>query len=269
VKDSVRTDPGRVAASSRTYNWPMNGAGPSRVQAAVILGCYTIAAAGVVYWSSLQTERAAGSLLAAALEQPLPAAAVLAPVVIGLAVQWVGRRLWAWPYVYLVVLSLALGSRAADVGDAVYLHSSAAVWVLTVLIAESVGLALGRWLHRFVGIAFFIGAGIWLLTAGLGQRGGDAVGIWQTWILTVAGALFLLHAGFQLLNYWRSRPRPPAAAVEAGPTAGPAAPSMPPGSRGEAAEEWTFHPLGRLRDKADRDAAKVDNKRDDEQSDRS
>jgi hypothetical protein len=247
----------------------MHGAGPSRAQAAVILGTYTIAAAGVVFWSSLQTERASGSLLAAALERPLTAAAVLAPVVIGLVVQWIGRRLWAWPYVYLVVLSLALGSRAADVGDAVYLHSSAAVWVLTVLVAESVGLALGRWLHRFVGIAFFIGAGSWVLVTGLGQGSQDAVGYWQAWILAVAGALFLLHAGFQLLNYWRSRPRPPAAAARVEPAAEQAAPPAPASIDPESAEEWTFHPLGRLRGGADSSAAEVDNKRNDEQSGRS
>lgn len=245
----------------------MNGAGPSRILAAVILGSYTLAAVAVVLWSLLFSDQSPAGLLGSALQRPLIAAALFAPLVIGLVVQWAGRRLWAWPYVYLVVFCLALGTRAADIGDAVYLHSSAAVWVLTVLVAEAVGLALGRWLHRFVGIAYFLGAGAWLLIAAFGQTGHGTVGRWQIWTLGLAGALFLLHAAFQLLNHLRGRPvaaGPPAETDGAGEDqqradAGPPDPE---------AAGWTFHPLGRLMDRADSERGKVDNDANDSRPER-
>lgn len=158
---------------------------------------YTVAAAVVVVWSALLVAGGYDSLLARAFSQPWVALGLYAPLVLGLLVQLIGRRFWAWPYVYMLVLALGMAGTTEDLGDQMYAYGGSAVMVLTVFVAESVGLTLGRWLHRYAGAAFFIGAGCWMFIEGLREREPEPIGRWQSWTLVLAGSLFLAHAAIQ------------------------------------------------------------------------
>jgi len=181
----------------------MRSAAADQYQTASLWGVYTVAAAVVIIWSALRAADDYGSLLAEALRQPWAALGIYLPILLGLAVQLVGRRFWAWPYVYLLVLVLGMTGAMEDLGDQMYAYGGSAVWVLTVFAAESVGLTLGRWLHRYVGIAFFLGAGCWMLIEALRDRAPGPIGRWQTLTLIVAGGLFLVHGAIQANLYFR------------------------------------------------------------------
>ncbi|MBN2082044.1 hypothetical protein JW859_07535 [bacterium] len=177
---------------------------PSSLVIAGLWGAYLIAATAVLAWSVVVLGSGLQTQLGGLLSRPLVALAVLAPIVLGLLVQMIGRRFWAWPYVYLLVFALVLSGDPRDFVDQAYAYASLLVWVFTVFVAESVGLSLGRWLHRFVGIAFFIGAGGWMLIKAFTEKDPSLVARWQALILALAGGLFLIHAGIQLYNYRRS-----------------------------------------------------------------
>jgi hypothetical protein len=181
----------------------MRGAVSDQFLTASLWVVYTVAAAAVIIWSALRASADYGSLLAEALRQPWAALGIYLPILLGLGVQLAGRRFWAWPYVYLLVLVLGMSGAMEDLGDQMYAYGGSAVWVLTVFAAESVGLTLGRWLHRYVGIAFFLGAGCWMLIEALRGREPGPVGRWQTLTLVLAGALLLVHAAIQGNLYLR------------------------------------------------------------------
>jgi len=163
----------------------------------VLTGLYTLAACIVLLWAASYSSPAASSPLAGVLANPLGALAVFAPFVLGLVVQLIGRRFWAWPYVYMVVFCQTLPGVEMDFADQVYGYITALVWILTVFVAESVGLAAGRFIHRYVGIAFFLVAGSWLLFTGLGYSQDSQVDRWHAWLLFFAGVMFYVHTGFQ------------------------------------------------------------------------
>jgi len=181
----------------------MRGLAADQYLTASLWGVYTVAAATVIIWSALSAAAGYGSLLAEALRHPLIALGIYTPIVLGLGVQLAGRRFWAWPYVYLLILALGMTGAMEDLGDQMYAYGGSAVWVLTVFAAESVGLALGRWLHRYVGIAFFLGAGCWMLIEALRDREPGQIGRWQTLTLLMAGTMFVVHAVIQANLYIR------------------------------------------------------------------
>lgn len=229
---------------------------------------YTVAAAVVVVWSALLVVGGYESPLADALGQPWVALGLYAPVLLGLIVQLVGRRFWAWPYVYLLVLSLALAGTSEDIGDQMYAYGGSAVLVLTVFVAESVGLAFGRWLHRYVGAAFFVGSGCWMLIEGLRAKEPAAIGRWQSWTLLLAGGLFLIHAAIQVGRYLRQQrqqqlepPRPAEPEEEEQQELEP--PPPPPPTVGAEHEPWRIKPWDEALKAADADSSAGDNTKDD------
>jgi len=183
---------------------------PASLVTVGLWGIYTIAATGVLAWSIVVLTSGIETPLGNLLGHPLASLAILAPVVLGLLVQMIGRRFWAWPYVYLLAIALVLSGNPRDFFDQAYAYASLLVWVFTVFVAESVGLSLGRWLHRFVAIAFFIGASGWMLIEAFTEKDTALVARWQALILALAGGLFLIHAGIQLYNYRRDQKLKPA-----------------------------------------------------------
>lgn len=183
----------------------MRGIAAAQLWTASFWGAYTIAAATAIIWSALLVVHGHDSLLATMFSRPWVALCAYAPIIIGLIVQLAGRRFWAWPYVYLLVLVLAITGTTGDIGDQMYTYGGSVVWVVTVLVAESVGLTLGRWLHRFIGIAFFLGAGAWMLVEGFRLQQNDLADRWQVQTLILSGGLFIIHAAVQLANYRRAQ----------------------------------------------------------------
>jgi len=232
-------------------------------------GAYTVAAAVIIVWSALLVVSGYDSLLANALGRPWIALGLLAPVVLGLIVQLIGRRFWAWPYVYLLVFALGVAGTSEDIGDQMYAYGGSVVLVLTVFVAESVGLACGRWLHRYAGAAFFIGAGCWMFIEGLRVREPPPIGRWQSWTLILAGSLFLVHAAIQAGRYLsrqrseqqmqREQPAPEENYdEEQEPQAAP-----PPPTVGAEHQPWRIRPWEEALKSADGDKAQEDNSKDD------
>jgi hypothetical protein len=227
---------------------------------------YTVVAAVVVIWSALLVISGYDSLLANALSQPWVALGLYAPVLLGLIVQLIGRRFWAWPYVYLLVLAMGVACTSEDIGDQMYAYGGSAVLVLTVFVAESVGLAFGRWLHRYAGAAFFVGAGCWMFIEGLRVREPAPIGRWQSWTLVLAGSLFLIHAAIQAGRYLsRQRAIQQELLELAGQAAEaqekPALPAPPP-TLGAEHEPWHIKPWDEALKSADAEVSQGDNNRD-------
>ena len=159
---------------------------------------YTLLAGVVVQRAIAVVTHGADSPLAYILCRPAGALAVLAPIVIGLAIQVAGRRFWAWPWVYLLVFWQALPGLEMDFADQVYGHTTMIVWVLTIFIAESVGLAAGRFIHRWVAVGWFLVGGTWLFVSGSAHPQADALDRWLVRLMVTAGLLFHVHTGCQV-----------------------------------------------------------------------
>lgn len=237
----------------------MRGITNAQLWTASFWGAYTIAAATAIIWSALVVAHGHDSLLATMLSRPWVALSTYAPVLIGLIVQLAGRRFWAWPYVYVLVLVLAVTGTSGDIGDQMYAYGGSVVWVLTVFAAESVGLTLGRWLHRFVGIAFFLGAGIWMLAEGFRTHRPDLVDRWVAQILILAGGMFFIHAAIQLANYRRAQQAAPPAQTTADEPREPS-PALPQPATGAEHNPGVIQPVESSGDAADIQPGKEDNK---------
>jgi hypothetical protein len=236
----------------------MSGIAAARIWTAGFWGAYAVAAAAVIIWSALLVSHGHDSQMAALLSRPWVALCAYAPVVIGMVMQLAGRRFWAWPYVYLLVFALAITSTTGDIGDQAYAYGGSVVWVVTVLVAESVGLTLGRWLHRFIGIAFFLGAGAWMLIEGFRGQDSGLVSRWQSQTLLLAGGLFVIHAAIQLANYRRKREAQAMTYAEEQ-TATPPPASMPE-KTGETGESWIVQSGDSAAQSPDAQAGEGDNK---------
>jgi len=130
--------------------------------------------------------------------------ALLLPVLAGLVLTLATKRLWAWPYVYLLGLLLALTSAGAytPTVDQMYLYTSELVLVLTILVAEAIGLSVGRWLSRAAGMTYFLAAAVWQVVHAVRAPGSVLVVTWQRWSLGLGALLFAVHAVIQFV-LWR------------------------------------------------------------------
>lgn len=137
-------------------------------------------------------------LLPPAAASPLGPALLALPALLGLGLQLAGRRLWTWPYVYLLSLYLVHTAAAIDTADRLYLYSSQLAAILTIALAESLGLSLGRWFNRPAAIGYFCAVGVVQIVYAFDTAGGPL----PLWIKQVtfnaAGALFLAQAAIQL-----------------------------------------------------------------------
>ncbi|HES58445.1 MAG TPA: hypothetical protein ENO21_03345 [Firmicutes bacterium] len=129
-----------------------------------------------------------------------PAAPVLLalPALVGLALQLAGRRLWTWPYVYLLSLYLVHTATAIDTADKLYLYSSQLAALLTIALAESLGLSIGRWFNRPAAIGYFAAVGVIQIVYAFDTAQGP-LPLWiKQLTFNAGGALFLVQAAIQL-----------------------------------------------------------------------
>jgi len=147
---------------------------------------------------------------------------LLIPAFIGWALMRSMRRLWAWPYAYLAALALALrGARGNDV-DQAYAYAGEVVILLAILLAEVLGLSLGRWLHRAAALAYFAAAGLWQLSEAARSVYTGPGGIWHAATLSCGGVLFMAQSAVQYVRYRRQAAAEAAAAALQGPAELPA-----------------------------------------------
>lgn len=177
--------------------------------AAAAIAAYTIAAAGGVIWlvnylSTTATRTSTAQLLA----NPLHAVIIFLPVFIGLLLTILMGRFWVWPYIYLAALMQSMVPLGINFEEEIFAYVTKVVLVVFVLVAEGFGLMGGKLLHRFIGIAFFFGAGVWLLIQGRHFFGSQPDGEQHNFLLALAGGLFFIHALVQVENYVVEHHRP-------------------------------------------------------------
>jgi len=165
--------------------------------------------------------------------------ALLLPVLAGLVLTLATKRLWAWPYVYLLGLLLALTSAGAytPTVDQMYLYTSELVLVLTILVAEAIGLSVGRWLSRAAGMTYFLAAAVWQVVHAVRAPGSVLVVTWQRWSLGLGALLFAVHAVIQFV-LWRRDWKAQLAEAEQAAQEGREAPLRP--TAGAEHGPWVF-----------------------------
>jgi hypothetical protein len=142
---------------------------------------------------------------------------LLIPELAGWLVLRTTRRFFAWPWLCLAGLALALrGSSGSDI-DQTYAYAGEIVILSAIILAELLGLSLGRWFNRAAALAYFAAAALWQLLEAWRSHQGGVGGDWHALTLLLGGLLFIGHALIQLV---RLR----------------AAPFTPPPPNGEAAE---------------------------------
>lgn len=120
------------------------------------------------------------------------------PAVVGVLLQLLGRRLWTWPYVYLLSLSMVHSAAGIDEADRIYLYSSQLAAILAIALAETIGLSMGRWLNRPSAIGYFCAVGIVQMFYAF-SSGDNLLPDWIGQVtFSVAGALFLVQGAIQL-----------------------------------------------------------------------
>jgi hypothetical protein len=170
--------------------------------AAAAIAAYTIAAAAAIIWLVNYLPLAATRTSAAQLlANPLYATLIFLPVFIGLLLTILMGRFWVWPYIYLAALLQSMVPLGINFEEEIFAYVTKVVLVVFVLVAEGFGLMGGKLLHRFIGIAFFFGAGAWLLIQGRHFFGSQPDGEQHNFLMTLAGGLFFVHALVQVENY--------------------------------------------------------------------
>ena len=126
---------------------------------------------------------------------------LLLPVLLGWALQHYPRRLLAWPYAYLVALLLALRGAAGSDVDQAYAYAGECVLLAAIVLAELLGLSLGRWLHRAAAAAFFAAAALWQFIEAWRSYAAGAGGSWHAATLACGALLFCVQAALQYRRY--------------------------------------------------------------------
>jgi hypothetical protein len=154
---------------------------------------------------SLPAQSAALGKLLAAIASPLVPALLILPLIAGGLILWFSRRFWTWPFAYLtafyVVFSGMLVAGEQRSVDEAFEYARIITLTITVLVAELVGLFLGRLGGRLLGMAFFGGAALWLLLAAAGRIDGGVLLSGRNAVSFVAGIGFALQAYLQLAKH--------------------------------------------------------------------
>jgi len=120
------------------------------------------------------------------------------PAIAGVLLQLLGRRLWTWPYVYLLSLAMVHTASGIDEADRIYLYSSQLATILAIALAETIGLSLGRWLNRPSAIGYFCAVGVIQICYAF-SSGDHLLSDWIEQVtFSVAGAMFLVQCAIQL-----------------------------------------------------------------------
>jgi len=147
---------------------------------------------------------------------PLLPVLLAVPALIGLVLQLGGRRLWTWPYVYLLSLTLVHTASGIDEADRIYLYTSQLAAVLAIALGETIGLSLGRWLNRPAAIGYFCAGGAAQIVYAF-SAGDNLIPDWIEQVtFSAGGSLFLVQGVIQLYINRRSITRAATDAAKAG-----------------------------------------------------